>query len=114
MLSGIGLDPFDQYVLAHKYSLDDVADREQPAVIAGFEKFCETHITDLVEGSPNGGRAVLKLAQAWAKTRYVDVFRPFLARHKRHMEEVHSILYQNWDSSVPPASGRVCPIWIGN
>src|SRR5436189_6475582 len=59
----------DRYVLARCYGLDDVAFTAQKGVLADFEGFCETHIADLVNKSPERGLSVLILAKAWkAKT----------------------------------------------
>jgi|SRR5579859_1636001 len=68
MAGSLKLTEFEQYVLGKTWGIDELATRNEGAVIAGFERFCEKELVELVlksgDPSPIGG-IIARLATTW-------------------------------------------------
>jgi hypothetical protein len=62
---GVIEDPFEQYLVAYRYDLMDLAIQLEPTVASRFPEFCDARLRDLVNQERSAGHIIVKLAKSW-------------------------------------------------
>jgi hypothetical protein len=54
---------YDQYIVALRLGLDSTVTKLEPVILERFDDFCASHLRKLVEGYPEAGTLIPKLAR---------------------------------------------------